>query len=268
MKRIINAIVKRLPTHLGNRAEEKLLGLRDFERLTLPRESALTIVCDDGELKDLEVVEVLNSLEVKGVFAVSPDLIGRPGFLNYEQLRDIRDAGHEIAFHGTTHASFTGFRDKGRLQGVTREGMSRLHAEGLGTPTTLIYPFGKHDRLVRKAMAEHFDCAFTTWFGINKGCTNRYAIRRVPFGAYTGKLPASEDWYRDIINRCSRGNCWPTLMLHPGAAEHNAAHNMLLSRVIRYARDQHLPVRTVEAHLLSSAAPIAIGRTADVSRGS
>ena len=255
LQRIVNAVVKRLPAHAKDRAEEMLLGKRDFERLQTPGDSALTIVCDDGELKDLDIVEILGRHGVKGVFAVSPDLIGRPGFLNYEQLRSIAAAGHEIAFHGTTHDPFTGFASALQLRQAIAGGLSRLQDEGLGTLRTLIYPFGKHNRTVRLAVAPLFDSAFTTWFGINHKNTNRYAIRRIPFGAYTGKLSATEAWYRELIDRCAPGQCWPTLMLHPAAAGHTEAHNDLLSRLIAYAQERKMPVRTVTQHLDASAQP-------------
>lgn len=258
--RLVNAVAKRVPAHALDRAEEALLGLRGFERLALPQHSALTIVCDDGELNDLDVVQVLDRQGVKGVFAVSPDLIGRPGFLGYEQLRSLRAGGHEIAFHGTTHDPFTGFTDEGQLLQAVRRGLRQLDGEGLGTPSTLIYPFGRHDRAVRKAVAPVFSCAFTTWFGINHRTANRYAIRRIPFGAYTGKLPATEAWYRGLLERCAaQGRCWPTLMLHPSAPGHTGEHNALLSRLIDHARSLGMPLRTVAAHLET---PVAAGALA------
>lgn len=249
LQRIVQAVVKRVPPHAKDRAEEALFGLRDFERLEPPKTAALTIICDDGELKDLAIVDVLESRGVKGVFAVSPDLIGRPGFLSYEQLRGIRAAGHEIAFHGTTHDAFTGFPDARSLQDAVRDGMRRLHAEGLGTPATLIYPFGRNSRAVRKAVSGSFDCAFTTWFGLNQQRCNRYAIRRIPFGAYTGKLPATEEWYRGLLDRCAAGACWPTLMLHPSGPGHEKAHDDMLGRLIDYAQERGMPVRSASAHL-------------------
>ena len=257
--RIVGAVVKRLPAHGMDRAEELMLPLRAFERLALPRESALTVVCDDGETKDLEVVEVLERQGVKGVFAISPDLIGRPGFLGYEELKQMRAAGHEIAFHGTTHDPLTGFADAASLPAAIGEGLARIAAGGLGLPSTLIYPFGRHNRWVRAAVAPTFESAFTTWFGINRGHVNRYAIRRIPFGAYTGKLPATEAWYRDLIDRCAGGFCWPTLMLHPAAEAHGAAYNLLLARLIDHARQRGIAVRTVAAHLNATTPPAAAG---------
>lgn len=257
IKRLYSAVLKRLPSHATARAQDLLLPRRDFERLRLPGASALTVSCDDGELKDLDIVEVLEKHGVKGVFAVSPDLIGKPGFLSYAQLRQIRDAGHEIAFHGTTHDPFTGFATTQALLQACRDGLAQLESQGLGRPTTLIYPYGSHDRAVRAAMAGLFDAAFTTWFGLNRHTTNRYAIRRIPFGAYTGKLPASQAWYHRLVDAGARGHAWPTLMLHPSAQEHTREHTAWLDRLVQHALDRGMPVRTAAAHLRSAMAPAA-----------
>ncbi|MBL8289636.1 MAG: polysaccharide deacetylase family protein [Rubrivivax sp.] len=253
VSRIVGAVRKRLPAHGRDRAEAWLLPLRDFERLPLPKSPALTIVCDDGELKDLEVVEVLERHGAKGVFAVSPALIGGSGFLGYEQLRRIRAAGHEIAFHGTTHDPFTGFAGTAALRSAVDDGMARLAAEGLGRPSTLIYPFGRHNRWVRAAVAGTFDSAFTTWFGLNTGLVNRYGIRRVPFGAYVGKLPGTEAWYRGLLEQSAAQGSWLVLMLHPSGAGHTETHNALLGRLIEHARGLGVAVRTVQAHLAAGA---------------
>jgi len=246
--RLVGAVEKRISPHVRDRAEELLLGWRPFERLHLPPESALSIICDDGSRQDLDIVEVLERHRVKGVFAVSPALIGRAGFLDAVALRALSAAGHEVAFHGDTHDPFTAVA-AATLRGAIDDGVQRLRAEGLGTPRTLVYPFGRHNRAVRAVVAGAFDCAFTTWFGINRGCINRYAIRRIALGAYSGTLPATEDWYRGLLDRAAAGHCWPTLMVHPGSAGHVAAHTAMLSRLIAYAVDRGLAVRTVRAHL-------------------
>lgn len=250
-RRILDAALRRLPAQGLDRAVEFLLPQRPFERLQVPPRSALTVVCDDGETRDLDIVEVLERKGVKGVFAVSPDLIGRPGFLTYAELRQIRAAGHEIAFHGTTHDPFTAFAGPAELQSAIGAGLRSMAAEGLGTPSTLIYPYGRHNRWVRAVSSRNFACAFTTWFGLNRGQANRHAIRRVPFGAYVGKLPGTEAWYRGLLNEAAGASCWPTLMLHPAATEHGSAHTEMLARLIDHAQQRDLPVRTVVAHLES-----------------
>lgn len=240
---------KPMSGHARARAAEFVLPLRAFERLALPRTSALTIICDDGALRDLDVVDVLEHHGAKGVFAVSPSLIGTPGHLGYEQLRQIREAGHEIAFHGTTHTAFTDYADAPSLQRTIAEGLARMDAQALGRPTTLVYPYGRHNRWVRAAVATHFDCAFTTWYGVNEHRVNRYSLRRIAFGAYAEKLPATEAWYRRLLGQCATHCGWPTLMLHPASSGHNGGHNALLGRLIEQARATGLPVCTVQAHL-------------------
>jgi peptidoglycan/xylan/chitin deacetylase (PgdA/CDA1 family) len=256
LQRLLGAVTKRIPRHALSQLEEKALGLRPFERLALPMPSSFTVSCDDGELRDLDIVEVLDKVGAKGVFGISPALVGRPGFLSFEQIRQIARAGHEIAFHGTTHDPFTGYASPQALQAACDEGVAWLAREGLGQASTLIYPYGSHNRKVRASMAQTFQCAFTTWMGLNEGHTNRFAIRRVPFGAYTGRLPASEDWYRGLLSRCAAQGSWAALMLHPAAAEHTPAHTALLERLLRQAQDLGLKTRTAAAHF--GAAPPAL----------
>lgn len=249
LNKVVNAIRKRVSGHAKDKAEERLLPQRPFERLAVRPDSALTIICDDGEVRDLEIVDVLDQAGVKGVFAISPDLVGRPGFLSYDQLRQIKAAGHEIAFHGATHDPFTGFPGEAALVAACQQGLDRMEAEGLGRPTTLVYPFGANNRAVRQAVAPLFECAFTTWYGLNPKQTNRYAIRRVPFGAYVGALPGTEAWYEGLIRTTSGGHHWLALMLHPSGQEHREEHNAMLSRLIRFAAEQGVPVRTAQAHV-------------------
>jgi hypothetical protein len=241
------AIRQRLTAPLA-RLQERVLGRRAFEHLEVPQSAALTVICDDGACADLDVVDVLTEAGVRGVFAVSPDFIGRPGFLTYAQLGQLRDAGHEIAFHGATHEPFTDLYRKGDLPAAIRNGMKRLADEGF-CPTTLVYPCGANDRRVRAVVAPLFDCAFTTWPGQNHRVTNRYAIRRMAFGAYAGRSTFDEAVYRRCIERAVASACWPTWMLHPGTAGHTRAHNTMLARLLVHAREVGVPVRTARQHL-------------------
>jgi peptidoglycan/xylan/chitin deacetylase (PgdA/CDA1 family) len=253
---LVDALRKRLPPHRRDRLLERLLPLRPYERLALPG-VALTVICDDGAAKGLAVLEVLELRGMKGVIAVSPATIGLPGYLSYEQLRRVRATGHEIAFHGTSDLPFPDFDGAESLRSSLARGLEQLDSEGLGRPRTLVYPAGRNTAWVRRVAADLFTCAFTTWHGDNRTRANRFAIRRVALGAFTPKN-LTESSYRHLIDRPA-AHGWPALMLHPGEADHQSAHNELLGRLLDHAVEHRVAVRTASAHLAASGAPAANG---------
>lgn len=248
MKRMLGSIKRRLvPPHATDRWQESLLGLRPFERLPIGQ-AALSITCDDGATRGLEVFDALDEAGARGVMAVSPDLAGSAGHLDFAALRSLRERGHELAFHGNDHRPLTDYGQPAALNAAMADGLARLAAEQLPVPT-MIYPCGTNSRWVRQATASAFRGAFTTWYGVNHGTVNRYAIRRVPFGAYAGACPATEAWYLRLIDTAVHERQWLVLMLHPGADEHTREHTALLRRLLRHANDRRLPVRSASAQL-------------------
>ena len=261
---MLRKIRSRLQARLAQ-LEEHILGLRDFETLPTPKHGALTIICDDGAAQDIEVAEVLSEAGARGVFAVCPDLIGGQQLSSYSQLRRLQDAGHEIAFHGTIHVPFTHLGGRRGIADSVREGLCRLADEGL-IPSTLVYPYGTHNRIVRAAVAPMFECAFTTLPGLNHGNVNRYAIRRIAFGAYGGSRRAEEQRYRTILERAAANKCWPVLMLHPGMPTHLEAHTAMLSRLLAYAKELGLSILTASAQLAALKSQMASVQTVLQSR--
>lgn len=64
----------------------------------------LVLVFDDGYAEDHEEVRpVLESLDAPAVFAVVPEWIGEPGYLDGADLEDLRELGCEVAAHGRRH---------------------------------------------------------------------------------------------------------------------------------------------------------------------
>lgn len=228
--------------HWYARLEERALGLRDFERMP-SLGGAFTVMSDDGETRNLELAEVLAKAGVPGAFSVAGDNIGRDGFLSYAQLRELQAAGHEILFHGRAGARFSPPMNVAAVTADAKAGRAELEAEGLQV-RNLNIRWGTSTRAARAAMAALFDSAFVPWFGVNDAASNRFALRRMAFGAYAGGNMQTEAWYRDLIERAVRDKLWPVLMLHPGAADHTADHNALLLRLLQHAKAVGLPVRT------------------------
>ncbi|WP_428425491.1 hypothetical protein [Methylibium sp.] len=233
--------------HWAARAEEKALGLLESERLEITQ-GALTLVSDDGEDRNLELANLLGQTGAVASLAVADDFVGRPGFLGYAHLLELQQAGHEIAFHGRTRVPFDLFPDGDALRADLLAGATRLRAQGLSI-SNLIYRWGTSTRAARKQVQPLFASASVPWFGLNEGTVNRYALRRIAFGAFTGRSVRTQDWFVRVIEQAAQGRCWPILMLHPGAAGHTAEHNAMLHDLLVHAKHVGLPVRTLAQHL-------------------
>lgn len=244
--------------HWAARAQHQAFGLRDFERLDVTR-GALTVVSDDGEDCNLRFAELLGRSGVAGCFAVADDFIGRPGFLSYSHLRELQQAGHEIAFHGRKSVAFDIFHDAEVLRSDIEAGLNRLRSEGL-VVSNLVYRWGTSTRSARRLLAPLCSSACVPWSGLNERVTNRYALRRIAFGAYTGRSSHTQEWFFNVVESAAKGQAWPILMLHPGAAGHTAEHDAMLRKILQHARHAGLPVRTLSDQLaaLGVGAPTAI----------
>lgn len=236
--------------HWYARIEERALGMRDFEHRKPAGGGALTVMSDDGELANLELARLLADAGVPGAFSVAGDNIGRNGFLDYEQLRQLQAAGHEIVFHGRASAKFAPPMNVAAVAADAASGLAELRAQGLAV-RHLNIRWGTSTRAARRAVATLFDSAFVPWFGVNDASSNRYALRRMAFGAYAGGNMQSEAAYFALIERAVREKLWPVLMLHPGAADHRPEHNALLVRMLGHARQVGLPVLTPTQHFAS-----------------
>lgn len=122
---------------------------------TAPAQDATLLTFDDGGAGALQVAApLLESHGMRGIFFVTTSMIGRPGFLNEGQLRELAQRGHAIGSHSVTHPA--------RFSALTREAMLREWRESratleaiLGTAVRLAsVPGGYHSAAVAAAAAE------------------------------------------------------------------------------------------------------------------
>ena len=104
-----------------------------------PRQVWLTF--DDGDASN--VLEALPTLVERGVradFFITPDRVGRAGFMGWDDLRSMAAAGMSLQSHGHTHAYFTHL-SAAALREELRVSKDQLE-QGLGQPVTLLAPPG------------------------------------------------------------------------------------------------------------------------------
>jgi peptidoglycan/xylan/chitin deacetylase (PgdA/CDA1 family) len=192
-------------TRATGRAPAPVHQLRDGEWM---------ITFDDGNESALEAGEELARRSWRGHFFIATDLIGEPGYLDWDGVRAVADMGHVIGSHSRSHPDR--MADCSWAQLIDEwSGSAAALARELGAPvTTASVPGGLYSRSVgRAAAAAGYTSLFTSLpsqrVSSIDGCRliGRYAIRRGTSagGAAAAAAGASVPWARQRAGWALRG---------------------------------------------------------------
>jgi peptidoglycan/xylan/chitin deacetylase (PgdA/CDA1 family) len=116
--------------------------------------SDVRVTFDDGNSSDLEIaLPHLLKRGLTGQFFVAAGLLGRPGRLDREDVRELVDAGMSIGSHGWAHCDW-----RRLAPGQEREELVEAHrllTELAGSPISEVsVPFGSYDRHVLRRLRD------------------------------------------------------------------------------------------------------------------
>jgi peptidoglycan/xylan/chitin deacetylase (PgdA/CDA1 family) len=147
---------------------------------------------DDGHRSNLEyALPILQSRNLKARFFITVGWTGhRPGYMGWQELRLLHEAGQSIGAHGWTHALLTHCTEK-ELR--TELGSARLTLEDkLGTAvTTMSLPGGRYNRRVLAACEEA---------GYTEVYTSIPRMEAAPIGPMVGRLNIRGDMTLEWIS--------------------------------------------------------------------
>ena len=130
------------------------------------KRTCLTLTFDDGPKGHLTVAApTLEKFGFTGCFNIVTDWIGQPGKLTWDDVRELKRRGHEIASHGKSHVDMVKLLKEKGPDAVRREAEASRDAiaEALGAPPTLFcHPFIAHNAAVDAIIRE---CGMTPYFG-------------------------------------------------------------------------------------------------------
>ncbi len=113
------------------------------------------VTFDDGHISDFEyALPILQARNLKAQFFITVGWTGhKPGYMGWNELRELHEAGHSIGAHGWTHTLLTHCSDKDL---ETELGNARMTLEDkLGAAiTTMSLPGGRYNRRVLAACKE------------------------------------------------------------------------------------------------------------------
>ena len=147
--------------------------------------SAWMLTFDDGAASSLEAAEQLARRSWRGHFFIATDLVGTPGFLTWDGVRELERSGHVVGSHSCSHPDRMAACSPEELLDEWSRSRAVL-AEELGRPVaTASVPGGLYSRNVGSAAAAAgysvlFNSLPSQRPGSIDGCRliGRYAIRR------------------------------------------------------------------------------------------
>ncbi|MDF1781896.1 MAG: polysaccharide deacetylase family protein [Alcanivoracaceae bacterium] len=133
------------------------------EHLSLLNGKPVQLTFDDGDAGwYYSALPLLKEFQRKAIFFVTPELIGTPGYCDWEQLRALVLAGHQVGTHGLTHRFLPDLTEQ---QCVDELAISKSILEDrLGVKvTTLSFPGGRFGRReVQLAKRAGYQFCFTS----------------------------------------------------------------------------------------------------------
>lgn len=124
---------------------------------------AVALTFDDGyEDMATAALPILQQYGFPATFYIIVNFVGYPGYMSWEQIEQLRDAGMEIGAHTLTHADLTGLPPERAWIEIEQSRM--VLEERLGMPiTSFSYPAGSHNaELVEMVYAAGYNNAVTT----------------------------------------------------------------------------------------------------------
>lgn len=145
---------------------------------------AVALTFDDGYFDAYsEVLPVLQHYGFTATFYIVGDFVGQPGYMGWEQLATLRDAGMEIGAHSISHPDLTTLDAQSAAWQIS-ESKARLERELGVVVTSFCYPAGRYNAAVAaQVAAAGFSNATTTRWDADYSDVFGLPRRRVAGGA-------------------------------------------------------------------------------------
>lgn len=184
----------------------------------LPPKTAVLTIDDAYESFLTGGLPLLKEFRYPATLFVSTDSVGRPGYLGWDELRRIRDAGIEIGNHSAAHDHMA-FPREGQTREAWRLAMKadlersqQALREHLGSaPRLFAYPYGEYSKdLINLVRDLGFEAAAAQHSGVASVYADLYALPRFPMG---GPF-ATVEGFRDKL----RMKAMPVISTEPTSA--------------------------------------------------
>jgi len=166
--------------------EELVEGIKAGRRFP---HNTVVITFDDGYVDNyVYAFPILKEYGFPFQLAICSDMIGKEGFLTWEQVKEMMQRGATVASHSRTHRYLPMLPAADQYDEIANS--KKILEEKLGIPIRyFFYPVGGFTDETKKMVKEAgYEAAFTTNRGYDRYNKDVYEIKRIRFGKYKPRL--------------------------------------------------------------------------------
>ena len=156
-------------------------------------ENIVVITIDDGYQSIWDnALPLLQEYGYTATVFIATEPVGGSGYLDWEQIRALKNKGFEIGGHSHTHGYFLN-RPEEEIADTFEADLKKSHeafAAHLGeVPTLYAYPFGEFEPRMKAVLKDHgYEASAAQQSGVFYEGTDRFAIPRFPMNVRFGDL--------------------------------------------------------------------------------
>lgn len=213
-------------------------GLKSKGGLSFPiekRRPVATFIDDDGHsLVWTKLKPFYDSLGVKGSIAIPTGLIGQPGRLTWEQVKQLSDEGWEILSHTKNNKNLTGLSEE-EIDYELRESRADIESHGL-TVESFVPVQGASNMAAIRQIQKHYRASFITLGTVQPDYFRNYRVVRFNAVSQTvGNNPTFAD-FKNYIDQSVEENKAMVFTTHIHYAGATAAQLQVFADAINYAK--------------------------------
>ncbi len=149
---------------------------------------------------------ILREKQIPFILFVSTDAVGRKGYMNWEQIREIEKRHFAyIGNHSHSHDYLTKFSFENFVNDINKS--RKIFKNKIGyNPEFFSYPFGEYNLKQKKFISKHFEFAFGQHSGVIDLNKDKFELPRFPINEKYGELKRFEELisylplqYKEII---------------------------------------------------------------------
>jgi peptidoglycan/xylan/chitin deacetylase (PgdA/CDA1 family) len=167
------------------------------KKKTAPAKPVL-LTFDDGYLDNYEqAMPILKLHGFPATIFISPGTIGQEGKLNWEQVKEMHEAGWDIQPHGMTHPHLPELTAAQQKEEIMQS--RRQIEQQLGTNADIFcYPYGEFNKQTLKILKdEGFRYAFTIRQGRTTSTQEPFYLRRI----YVNSEDSLQEWSKKLSSK-------------------------------------------------------------------